>query len=252
MIRKSLFAILLATAGVNAHADLGAGDLAFTAFNADEDGFAMATFVDIAANSTVYFTDNEWRGSSFNSGEGYLTWMTGGDVIAAGSVIRFSAIQSTSNAAATYGSVTRYPTSGENTFSFSSSGEAVYAYLGTSRTAPTVFLSAIASTPFDGASSSSPLLTGTGLSVGNGAVQLSTSSDYAEYTGDRSSQAAFADYKALVSNAANWTDGGDGSYAAVIPNTTAFTVAAVPEPETYAMMLAGLGLMGVVARRKAA
>jgi hypothetical protein len=27
-------------------------------------------------------------------------------------------------------------------------------------------------------------------------------------------------------------------------------IAAVPEPETYAMMLAGLGLMGLVARRR--
>ena len=30
------------------------------------------------------------------------------------------------------------------------------------------------------------------------------------------------------------------------------SIAAVPEPETYAMMLAGLGLMGFIARRKAA
>lgn len=29
-----------------------------------------------------------------------------------------------------------------------------------------------------------------------------------------------------------------------------FTVAAIPEPETYAMMLAGLGLMGFMARRR--
>jgi hypothetical protein len=28
-----------------------------------------------------------------------------------------------------------------------------------------------------------------------------------------------------------------------------FSITAVPEPETYAMMLAGLGLMGFVARR---
>jgi hypothetical protein len=33
------------------------------------------------------------------------------------------------------------------------------------------------------------------------------------------------------------------------PGFTSFA-AAVPEPETYAMLLAGLGLMGAVARRK--
>jgi PEP-CTERM motif len=37
---------------------------------------------------------------------------------------------------------------------------------------------------------------------------------------------------------------------AVIDDFTYSTAAAVPEPETYALMLAGLGLMGVVARRK--
>jgi len=29
-----------------------------------------------------------------------------------------------------------------------------------------------------------------------------------------------------------------------------FAIAAVPEPETYAMLLAGLGLVGVAARRR--
>jgi hypothetical protein len=29
-----------------------------------------------------------------------------------------------------------------------------------------------------------------------------------------------------------------------------FQVTAVPEPETYAMLLAGLGLMGTIARRR--
>jgi len=39
------------------------------------------------------------------------------------------------------------------------------------------------------------------------------------------------------------TDGGNGGvYAGAI--------AAVPEPETYAMLLAGLGLMGAVVRRR--
>jgi hypothetical protein len=38
------------------------------------------------------------------------------------------------------------------------------------------------------------------------------------------------------------------SYALTINNAT---VTAVPEPESYAMLLAGLGLMGAIARRKA-
>jgi len=38
--------------------------------------------------------------------------------------------------------------------------------------------------------------------------------------------------------------------ADTITASTNFTVNAIPEPETYAMMLAGLGLMGFVARRR--
>jgi len=42
--------------------------------------------------------------------------------------------------------------------------------------------------------------------------------------------------------------GGDGYSGAVLDNVS--VTAAVPEPETYAMMLAGLGLVGVIARRR--
>ena len=76
MIRKTrlAFAIALAAALVAAApaaqaALTNAGDIAFTAFNADEDGLSFVAFADIAANTTVFFRDDEWTGAAFNTGE---------------------------------------------------------------------------------------------------------------------------------------------------------------------------------------
>jgi PEP-CTERM motif len=55
---------------------------------------------------------------------------------------------------------------------------------------------------------------------------------------------------AAPSNAGVSASDGSGHYFRL--DDTAVGVAAVPEPETYAMMLAGLGLMGFVARRRTA
>jgi len=98
MLRKTAIAALLSLAATSAGAALSsAGDLAFTSFNADEDGWSLVTFVDIAPGTSVFFTDNEWNGGaigagSFNTGEGSHAWSTGPATIAAGTVIRFSAV----------------------------------------------------------------------------------------------------------------------------------------------------------------
>jgi hypothetical protein len=93
-------------------------------------------------------------------------------------------------------------------------------------------------------------LAGTGLTVGVNATQLTSSADYAEYTGARSNLSSFADYKPLIVNNANWNIIIGGDQELQVPNTTAFTIAAIPEPETYAMFLAGLGFLGFASRRK--
>ncbi|MFG6442720.1 FxDxF family PEP-CTERM protein [Roseateles sp. LKC17W] len=247
---KSLTALALAAlAALPAHAALTAGDIAFTSFNADEKGWSFVTFVDIAANTTIYFSDNEWQGSAFNTGEGYQSWNSGTGTIAAGTVIRFSSIQNSSRAASlgTLSAVTGIPNAGS--LDLSASPDSLFAYIG-SATSPTTFLAAIASSSFGAAATG--VLTGTSLTTSAFELGVSSGSDWAQYTGARAGQTTVAGYKALVADKANWTINGDGVFTTAVPNTTAFVATPVPEPQTYALMLGGLGLVGWMARRRKA
>lgn len=75
---KTLLALAAAALTLPAQAALTtSGSLMFTSFNADEDGFAMVALDSIDPNTKVYFSDNEWSGSSFNTGESYSSWTSG-------------------------------------------------------------------------------------------------------------------------------------------------------------------------------
>ncbi|MBP6898955.1 MAG: PEPxxWA-CTERM sorting domain-containing protein [Burkholderiaceae bacterium] len=235
---KSLLALAAAAAtllSAPVHA-LSTGDVAFTSFNADEDGWSLVTFVDIAANTTIHFSDNEWNGSAFNTGEGQWTWNSGAAVISAGTVVRFSSTDAAGRAA----SVGSFSGSGDT--GTSATNETIYAFLGSSNS-PSVFLAGVSS---EGTSNLGPA----GLTAGQSAVVLTNSTDYAAYAGPRSGLASFADYRTLVNDAANWTILVGGSQENQVPGLAAFTVTAVPEPGTYALLLCGLGLVGAAARRR--
>lgn len=255
---KKLLVVATLLAASNAQAALNTGDIAFTSFNADEDGLSFVTFVDIVAGNTIFFADNEWNGSAigaggaFNTGESYNQW-TSTALVSAGSVVRLLAYDKTTLSAST-GTLSRVTVANSANWGISNSNETIYAYLGTSATAPTSFLAAITNGTFTADGS----LAGTGLTDGTNAIRLtakagaSTEPDFAEYTGARSGLTNFSAYKSLVGNVNNWNVDtvANSTSVAIVPNTTSFTIAAIPEPETYAMFLAGLGLMGFAARRK--
>lgn len=155
----------------------GAGDLAFTGFDADgNDNFAVVTFVNIPANTTIYFADKGWTGSAFATTEGTLTWNSGEALIPAGTVIGFYNVSTFASSNATSGSIKA------TNLALGASGEGLWMYLGDSPTAPTRFLAAIGTAA---PATAFGTLDNTGLVVGSTAIILTTDVDVAAYKGPR-------------------------------------------------------------------
>ncbi|MDP5169490.1 MAG: choice-of-anchor I family protein, partial [Bacteroidia bacterium] len=176
------------------------GDIAFVGFNADgNDGFAFVTFVDIPANTNIWFTDEEWDGvaNAFASltGEGDVVWSNSA-VTLAGTVIDVDGLSSTP--VASLGTVAPGTNGGAG---LSSTAEGIYAYLGAQR-APTTFLTAINNDVWGGSAGS---LTGTGLVAGATAIEFGNATDVAAYVGPRLGQSTFPAYSAGIYDlATNW------------------------------------------------
>lgn len=224
-------ASLALIAALPAHA-LGPGELQFVSFNADNESLAIVTLGDLAANTSFFLTDNEWTGTSFNTGESYHRWDTGASSVAAGTVIHFAGLGAGGTPGASQGSLSRVAVAGSSSYGISQTAETVYLYHGSSATTPLIFLSAVSTGDFSEADGS---LAGTGLAAGVNAIQLAYGSDSADYVGDRRSGMY------SLADPAQWLDRGDGNHAALSPDLTAFA-SPVPEPSA-----AWLGLAGALA-----
>jgi hypothetical protein len=236
---KKLLAASLSPSAPAAFA-LGAGDIAFTALNADEDGWTIVALTDVAANSTLYFTDSNWDGAAFTSNEGFHTWVSGDAGISAGTVIRFSDIDQAGRSVS-IGSLT----STGNT-ALSSTAETLYAYVGIGASEPGTFLAAVST---ESASAGAAAIAAAGLQSGVNALLLPASTDYSEYAGARSGAADFAAYRILINDASNWQGFTDGNHADTQPQLGTFSVSAVPEPSAVAMLLTGIGVIALRRRR---
>lgn len=181
------------------------GDLAFVGFNADgNDGFAFVTFVDIPANTDIWFTDEEWDGvSAFTSltSEGDVVWSNSA-ITAAGTVIDIDGLSSTP--VASLGTVVPGSNGGAG---LSSSAEGIYVYLGTER-APTTFLTAITNDTWGG---SAGALGGTGLTAGVDAIEFGTGVDVAAYIGPKLGQSTYPAYATGIYDLVNNWIYDDGS-----------------------------------------
>ncbi len=218
-----------------------AGDIAFIGFNTDgDDDFSIVALADIAASTTIYFTDDETTGvgspSALFGSEGTITWNTGSTIIKAGTVVVFNDTDSDGNTGfgASIGTIFR-----SGLFTISGSKDGLIAFIGTDSNTPTTYLAALQIGndntelgPIDG---DAITLTNTGLTIGSTIVVIDNvaSPDGGKYTGSKSSQVLFANYKTLITDEnANWTtvsSSGDGetllpfSQEAFTINTTTWT-----------------------------
>ena len=189
--------------------------------------YALST---IDPTTVIFFTDNEWNGETiggtgaFNTGEGSMQWNSGASSIPAGTVIDFSNTVLATRSV-DFGSIV----SVSGTFDLANSDEQLWAFLGTSATAPTTFLAVFAS---ESTGVNSPDLGGTSLVSGSSTQIVDGDDDVLNYTGPTSGQAAFANYLSQIGNPTNWTvfdDSGDQSGSYDPPD--AFSV--VPEPGAF-------------------
>jgi hypothetical protein len=212
MMRKILLLIaFLVSTSVSVGQTLSAGDIAIIGVSVDDEKVLIVALVDIPSNETVFFTDDEWNGSSFNTGEGFISWVT--PSITAGDVVELTTTSSTAG-----GTVS----TANGSFTLSNSGDGVFFY----QTSNNLYDGTATCLAFAGEDAGDAgTLTGTGLTEGTSAVYFG--GDNGIYTGTRTGQDK-ATYQSLIYNSANWTTSGSSQTF----DLTDFTFSgSTPDPE---------------------
>lgn len=260
MLKKLLVAASL-FAACHAQAALVAGDIAIIGLidNGSPDSFSFVSLADINVGETIYFTDNGWTGSAFRSGSTTdgdgnenLTRWTANQSISAGSIIGSTA----SSAAwtwATSGAVPGATTGSFAHLALAQGGDQIYAFQSDSANLPlqnpTRQLYVLDDTgAFENATSAGTGDIPLGLTAGSTAITFNfASSRFISVSSSVLSGPAKTkeQWLSVFADSSNWTTASSG----VLP-TGSIAIAAIPEPETYAMFLAGLGLLGFASRRK--
>ncbi|GAA5159416.1 PEP-CTERM sorting domain-containing protein [Viridibacterium curvum] len=274
-MKKMAAAVALAAASIGGAHALVQGDIAFTGLstNTTVGGWSFATFADIALGTTIYFTDTsiQTNGTFVTTPETFWSW-TATSQVDAGTIITVTNNGSSTAQVASTGSVVNLGagTGGAATaFNVSSSGDTLYAYLATSSTFNTVpsaanTLAAISNRATPYASSDDPAsISGITLTNIRGVSTLSTevtavlstatacttaaACRWAEFN-PTGTYASVADLKAAIANTTNWASAQESNSVGLDAATGLITP--VPEASTYAMLLAGLGMIGLMARRR--
>lgn len=265
--RLTSLAAAILTAGMiasaPARAALTAGDIAIIGWidNGSPDSFSFVTLANVAAGEVVYFTDNGWTGLAYRSGsptdgdgnENLIKW-TANNAIAAGTIINSNATGADYTWTAS-GSVPGGTSGSFANLSLNQTGEQIYAFQGTNSLPlqhPSQHLFMLDDTNvFENAATSSEGNVAPGLTAGQTALTFNfTSANYLAVSGSVLGGAAKTkdQWLAAFADSANWTTGASGA----LPTGTIAMAAPVPEADTYAFMALGMGLVGLLARRRRA
>lgn len=162
---------------------LNPGDLLFVGWDADSDDIAFVATTDLAGGEVIYFTDDEWDGTSFNGTEQYMEWTVPAGGIPAGTVITIDMDTGTDSATIDAGGAFDYMQGNGN---LQGRNEMFWAFQGTrtgDTAVPTNFIAVIGNEDNNN-DNQSPNLTNTGLTTTNGALIIDGDEDYMEFTGD--------------------------------------------------------------------